>query len=274
MFENIKKICIQRKKERTKDKNFKFGEEWEEEVREVFFVAPWYDLLEKTHDYSQNKKDYVKSSQNPDYKFLCKTTKRPFYIECKARNITDLLKKSKESLDESERLEKLDKKQYLEHENTTKYLQLMDICSKEQFLRFKQLNLETKVLFMVLLTSDHTYRDDVYSLIPIDDLLSNKVYYSQFLLYQIANSEIEPTKLWRNFLLFYGYQAFCIRCHKEIKYNNFNPFCYDCWANWYTNGKFNYEEKFCHSCGKEHRTTSIKPLCFDCYQHFPNNVGL
>ena len=126
---------------------------------------------------------------------------------------------------------------------------------------------------MVLLTSDHTIRDDVISLIPIDDLLSHKVFYSQILLYQIAESEIEPQRLWRNFLLFYGLPAFCIRCNKKIKFNNFNPFCYECWEDWYKNKIFMYEEKYCHACGKKYKTTSVKPLCIDCYK-FPINYPL
>lgn len=274
MFEYLKDYLAQLKVDRRRKKNFKFGEKWEEEVREHFFIPGWYDIVEKTHNYKQNKKDYVKSSLNPDYKFMCSRTKKNFYVECKARDITSLLKKTLDYFEEYERLESIDKRKAEKFDKDNKYLQLLDICSKEQFLRFKKLNETTKVLFMVLLTSDHSIRDDVFSLIPIDDLLSHKVFYSQLLSYKIAGCEIEPPRLWRNFLLFYGREAFCIRCKKEIKYNNFNPFCYKCWEDWYRSESFLNEERFCHACGKEYKTVSVKPLCFECYKKFPLNIGL
>ncbi|MCK5268686.1 MAG: hypothetical protein KAR07_10970 [Spirochaetes bacterium] len=274
MLDNLKKIFTQHKIEKNKTRNFEFGEDWEEEVRDDFFIPQWYELLEKTHDYEQNKKDYVKSSLNPDLKLLCNKTKRAFYVECKARDITKLLEKTKQSFDECDRLQAQDKSKLLAFEKANKYLQVIEICSKDQFLRFKKINNTEKVLFMVLLTSDHTYRDDVFSLIPIDDLLTHKVFYSHFLLNQIAQSEVEPTRLWRNFLLFHGLPGFCIRCNKKIKFNNFNPFCYECWSKWYDNNKFLHEENYCHACGKEYKTVSVKPLCIDCFKKFPINIGL
>ena len=78
------------KTERIRRRNFKFGEEWEEEVRENFFIPDFYDLIEKTHNYKQNKKDYVKTSLNPDYRLLCKYTKKEFHVEWSAV-IADLL---------------------------------------------------------------------------------------------------------------------------------------------------------------------------------------
>jgi len=274
MLDELMKTLKKLKNERVKSSKFKFGEEWEEEVREEFFVSDYYDVLEKTHNYKQNKKDFVKSSLNPDYKFLCKYTNKEFYVECKARDITNLIKKTEDFLDEYEILLKKDEKKSLEFEEANKYLQLFDLCSEDQFYRFKKLNNETKVLFMVLLISDQDYRDDIISLIPIDDLLTHKIFYSQILGYQIADSEIEPAKLWRNFLLFYGFPAYCIRCKKKIKFNNLNPFCYDCWENWYKEKKFIHEEKYCHACGKEFKTASVKPLCIDCYKKFPINYPL
>jgi hypothetical protein len=274
MLDELKNTLKKIKNEKIKNGKFKFGEAWEEEVREDFFISDYYDVLEKTHNYQQNKKDFVKSSLNPDYKFLCKSTKKEFYIECKARDITNLIKKTEEFLDEYEILSKKDEKKSIEFEDANKYLQLFDLCSEEQFYRFKKLNNTTKVLFMVLLISDQKYRDDIISLIPIDDLLTHKIFYSQILAYQIVDSEIEPAKLWRNFLLFYGLPAFCIRCNKKVKLNNLNPFCYECWEKWFNEKKFIHQEKYCHACGKEYKTASVKPLCIDCYKKFPINYPL
>ena len=61
------------------------------------------------------------------------------------------------------------------------------------------------------LTSDHTIREDVISLVPIDDLLSHQVFYSHILHYQRAETEIDPVQLWGSFLVFYGLPAFCVR---------------------------------------------------------------
>ena len=274
MLERLLRKIEDRLAERKKVRNFKFGESWEEEVRELFFVPEFYDLIEKTHNFKQNRIDYVKSSLNPDYKFLCIYTNREIYVECKARDITKMLKKTSDFLDEYDKLANVDPKKQQQLDKDNKYLQLLDLCSKEQFLRFKEISNETKVVFMVLLTSDHTYREDVISLIPIDELLSHQVFYPQILQYKIAESEVEPHQLWRNFVLFYVLPAHCIRCKKKIKYNNYNPFCFDCWKDWYNFKHFMHVEKFCHACGKSHGTTSIKPLCLDCFKKFPINLGL
>lgn len=64
--------------------SFKMGERFEEYVREFLFVASYYDILERTHNYKTNK-DYVESSLKPDFKFRDRRTKREFYVEAKFR---------------------------------------------------------------------------------------------------------------------------------------------------------------------------------------------
>jgi len=58
--------------EATTPQSFKMGEKFEEYVREFLFIDTYYNLLEKTHDYSTNSKDYVLASLNPDFKFKYK----------------------------------------------------------------------------------------------------------------------------------------------------------------------------------------------------------
>ena len=65
--------------------SFKMGEKYEIYVREFLFVKNYYDLLERTHNYSTNSKDYVHSSLKPDFKFRDKWTKKEFYVESKFR---------------------------------------------------------------------------------------------------------------------------------------------------------------------------------------------
>lgn len=71
--------------EATTPESFKMGQKFEDYVREYLFVSNYYDLLEKTHDYNSNNKDYVESSLKPDFKFRDKWTKKEFYVEAKFR---------------------------------------------------------------------------------------------------------------------------------------------------------------------------------------------
>src|SRR6185436_777537 len=66
--------------------SFKIGEQFEKHVREKLFVQSYYDLLHKTHNYQNNKEDYVESSLLPDYKFRDKKNNREFYVEVKYRS--------------------------------------------------------------------------------------------------------------------------------------------------------------------------------------------
>ena len=61
--------------------SFKMGEKFENYVRESLFVKNYYDILERTHNYCNNNKDYVESSLKPDFKFRDKWSKKEFYVE-------------------------------------------------------------------------------------------------------------------------------------------------------------------------------------------------
>lgn len=65
--------------------SFKTGQHFENYVRDYLFVDKYYDLVERTHDYNSNSKDYVESSLKPDFKFRDKLTKKVFYVEAKFR---------------------------------------------------------------------------------------------------------------------------------------------------------------------------------------------
>ncbi len=266
-YKNIRKESIKRR-------NFKFGEEWEEEVRDLFFTNEYYDILEKTHNYKQNKKDFVQSTLNPDYKFLCKATNQEFYIECKARNITKVLRKIRNYETKYDKLINEGEKILKDFTEKNKYLELIEICPEKQFYRYKELNNHAKVLFMILLTSDDDTLDDLFILLPIDDLITNKIFLSDLFSFKIFDEEVAPYILWRNFLLFYGLPGYCISCNTRIKFNNLNPFCFECWEKWFKLKQFTHQEKYCHACGKEFKTASIKPLCIDCYKKFPINYPL
>lgn len=66
--------------------SFKIGEKFENYVRQHLFIEKYYDLLERTHDYHTNQKDYVQSSVKPDFKFRDRWSKKEFYVEVKFRS--------------------------------------------------------------------------------------------------------------------------------------------------------------------------------------------
>lgn len=71
--------------EATTPESFKAGQKFEEYVREMLFIDRYFELVERTHNYSTNSKDYVQSSKKPDFKFRDKWTRQEFYVEAKFR---------------------------------------------------------------------------------------------------------------------------------------------------------------------------------------------
>jgi hypothetical protein len=65
--------------------SFKLGERFENYVREVLFIDSYYVLVERTHNYSTNRKDYVEASLKPDFTFRDRRTNKEFYVEAKVR---------------------------------------------------------------------------------------------------------------------------------------------------------------------------------------------
>jgi hypothetical protein len=65
--------------------SFLRGEDFEKYVENYLFPKTYYDLLEKTHNYRINSKNYVEASLKPDFKYRDRLTKKEFYIEAKFR---------------------------------------------------------------------------------------------------------------------------------------------------------------------------------------------
>lgn len=61
------------------------GDDFEHCLRKKVFTPESYDLVMKTHDFHENKKDYVESSLYPDYLFRDKETNEEFWVEAKYR---------------------------------------------------------------------------------------------------------------------------------------------------------------------------------------------
>jgi hypothetical protein len=64
------------------------GEAFENYVREFIFPKEHFEMVERTHAYEANRKDFVKSSLNPDFKFFDKKRKKEFWLEAKFRSET------------------------------------------------------------------------------------------------------------------------------------------------------------------------------------------
>jgi hypothetical protein len=62
------------------------GDEFEQYVRDVLFPREAYVLLDKTHDYSDNRDDYIEHTKLPDFKFEAVMLGREFFVEAKFRS--------------------------------------------------------------------------------------------------------------------------------------------------------------------------------------------
>ncbi|MCX6768619.1 MAG: hypothetical protein NTY83_02140 [Candidatus Micrarchaeota archaeon] len=58
--------------------------------------------------------------------------------------------------------------------------------------------------------------------------------------------------------------GYCIRCKKEIPYNEKRPYCLSCYESWKKFGNKGYREKYCHDCGKPCKSALAEPLCKEC----------
>lgn len=65
--------------------SFLRGEDFEKYVEDYLFLKSHYELLEKTHNYQTNSKNYVEASLKPDFKYRDRVTKKEFYVEAKFR---------------------------------------------------------------------------------------------------------------------------------------------------------------------------------------------
>lgn len=61
------------------------GEEFEQFLREKFYSPDEYILIQKTHNFNENKRGFIKSSLNPDFLYLDKKSREEFYVEAKYR---------------------------------------------------------------------------------------------------------------------------------------------------------------------------------------------
>jgi len=139
----------------------KIGEEFENYVREVFFPESHYVLVERTHSFSANQKDYVEASLKPDFTFRDRGNNREFYVEAKVRTGT--------------------------------FNNKINWCNQTQLNRYLEYNRQ-KPVFLIL---DYGEKDMFYSLIP----LSKAKYTGLFVDYAeefeiIPDKRVPSRRLW------------------------------------------------------------------------------
>lgn len=229
--------------------SFKKGQKFEDFTREVIFTSDRYKLLKKTHDYKQNSTDYVQDSLEPDFKFECLETKRQFYVEAKFRSWF--------------------------------YNGKLEIFSKSQFERLKEIN-KTESVFIIIGIDGDADDPEYVCLVPMNDIKSPSLTDEFLEDYDIAhNVSLSPKKLWNLIKidtlknskdnkvqsLANKNSGFCIRCKNDLKIDINHPFCKTCYQEWNKYKNVDYVEKFCHVCGRPNKVTFEKPVCYSCYKN-------
>lgn len=69
----------------AKPSSFLKGDDFESCVRKYVYQDSQYKLINKTHDFFSNKKDFVEASIYPDFLFQNRTTNEEFWVEAKYR---------------------------------------------------------------------------------------------------------------------------------------------------------------------------------------------
>ena len=86
IFSDIARIAKATFDEINKPESFVKGDKFESYIRSHIFVKDRYDLLQRTHDYTTNKNDFVENTKEPDFKFRSIKTGMEFYVEAKYRS--------------------------------------------------------------------------------------------------------------------------------------------------------------------------------------------
>jgi len=116
--------------------SFKIGEKFENYVRDYIFPENYYDLIERTHSYNSNSKDFVEASIKPDFQFRDKYSKKKFCVEVKFR--------------------------------TGLYNGKITWCNEKQLARYKQISKEIPV-FIIIGMGEKPEKPDFISLLPISE---------------------------------------------------------------------------------------------------------
>ena len=85
-FDKLSKVAKAAMDEALKPESFSKGDDFEDYVRKYIFPPDRYELIHRTHSYTDNKNDYIESTLYPDFLFRCIETGKEFYVEAKYRS--------------------------------------------------------------------------------------------------------------------------------------------------------------------------------------------
>jgi hypothetical protein len=253
LISNVVRVAKVTINEINKPESFVKGDAFENYVRAHLFVKDRYDLLQKTHDYANNKDDYIENTKEPDFKFRSKTTREEFYVEAKYRSGF--------------------------HDNAIEW------CKPFQLKRYKGIDDKTPV-YLVLGTGNEPNSPRQVFFIPIKDIKHTSLISTFLNDYEVSiNSPIDYRLLNRNdkndrtFIqatkieritkiqsIQPNTSGVCIRCGHQLELDPLTPYCGNCYKSWKIFSNKEYEEKYCHICGKPMKSTLNKPTCYTCYK--------
>ena len=240
--------------------SFKIGSAFEEFTRETIFPKDFYDLIHKTADYSNNKKDFQAETLKPDFLFKDKKTNKEFYVECKFRS-----KKFEDNNALVEICKDYQIKRYLELNKKTPVFIALGFFQKEEGENCSVKELKNNY-------GDGNLKDAFWVcgilLIPVSTLSDNFFDLNNQLDYIIdSRFPLSSKKLWNYFANPENFLGYCIRCSKRIPENLERPLCYNCFKEWNKFKKDDFVEKVCHKCGEKNKTSVAKPMCYNCYKY-------
>lgn len=127
----------------VKPESFIKGEDFENFLRRAIYTEDKYDLVMKTHNYNDNKHDYIEITKYPDFMFRDKQTGDEFYVEAKYR------------------------------ENL--FNEKVEWCKMYQFDRYKEINKSRKVVVAIGLGGRPRSPKSVF-IMPLDAVQYNALY--------------------------------------------------------------------------------------------------
>jgi len=164
LFSSLIKAVETFRNEFNTPESFKIGQKFEEYVREYLFTDKYFDLIERTHDYNTNSRDYVESSLKPDFTFRDKRSRHEFYVEAKFRS--------------------------------SFYKGKINWCNENQLQRYRYYN-EERPVFLILGMGDDPKYPEFLSLMPLDAIKYTSLYLSFAEQFEIRiDQSISSNKLW------------------------------------------------------------------------------
>ena len=137
----------------NKPETFVKGDNFEAYIRDYLFVKDSYNLIQRTHDYTTNKSDFVENTKEPDFKFRCIKTGKEFFVEAKYRS--------------------------------NYYDNSIEWCKPFQLKRYKEIDKKTPVYITIGVGYESDYPKEIF-FIPLKDIKYTKLFRSFLKQYKVS----------------------------------------------------------------------------------------